>query len=114
MTPSLCSCVSIGIAYSFSISNENIVFKNCPSAVVMMINYCPIAKGAAKIESIFGDFYCSNCDEDFQHLLPLDRSIEEIKKDCQNFKCEKCKDTLLFDNVEEVFFGFLEEKDEAS
>ena len=101
--------VKAWLSFMSKMTSDKIIFRNCPSSVVMMVNYCPMAVGNGSVASIYGDFYCLHCDEESQHLFELTEDVERLKERCQTLTCHRCQSILQFDNVEEIFFNFVNE-----
>ena len=85
-------------------------FKECPSYFIKQLNMIPRLIGDAEIESFYGDFYCSNCDEEKNLLFNAGEGFEHLIQKFDEMKCDVCKDTLEFEEDHSSYFEFLKRR----
>jgi serine/threonine protein kinase len=90
-------------------ADSSITFERCSPAVVVALGVREIA-ASAKITSVLSPYYCRQCKQERQQLLSIDTlSIDEIRAGTAPAKsCESCGSPLIFDDMPEEYFSFLD------
>ncbi len=89
-----------------------ISFEKCSVNFIDQVNMVPESLGEGNILSFYAPYYCASHGE--IDILLEKRHIEEIKSrhEAPQIACEKCKQALEFDALEESFFLFLRTDEE--
>ncbi len=96
-------------------ADQVIIFQECSSEFVMTMNLIPDFKSHAKIDSVIGTYYCTECHHERDFVfeagknLPSRRNSEFFSTDCDN--CGRAKMEMF--ELEEEFFAFNFRDDDA-
>ena len=88
---------------------RKISFEECTPEVVSQINMIPNFKGSASIKSVYAGYFCDACENHSLQLfqegsnLPTDMNI-----DLPDVVCKNCGEIMEMEELEEEFFGWLE------
>ncbi len=84
--------------------NKEIYFRHCTPDIVNQLNMIPSFQGSAKIESLYGEYFCENCKIE---QLVLYREGENMPDDVDNIDAVLCKncgnETEMLELDEEYF-----------
>jgi anti-anti-sigma regulatory factor/DNA-directed RNA polymerase subunit RPC12/RpoP len=87
---------------------RKIVFQECTPEIVNQINMIPNFKGQAKIESVYGTYFCDDCSTTQAVLFEAGKNLP-TSEDIQlpPIACKNCgAEGIEFEEVEEAFFAF--------
>ncbi|MFK7872117.1 MAG: hypothetical protein AB8C84_02955 [Oligoflexales bacterium] len=90
-------------------SGRSVTFEECTPEVVSQINMIPNFKGQAKIHSVYAGYFCDSCEN---HSLQLFQDGTNLPKDMNidlpDVPCSNCGEVMEMEELEEEFFGWLE------
>lgn len=97
------------INFMRDLSGKSIVFEECTPEIVNQINMIPNFRGNAIVKSVYGSFYCNQCDSTQEMLFEHDKNFPKPPAyEVQPPKCHKCgSDDTEFEEVEDAFFAFV-------
>ena len=80
-------------------------FDRCSLAFVQQLNMVSIFRGKGDVRSVFAPFFCRKCDLSHERLVEC---TDGAQKEIENPPvCARCGQKTEFDDVVELFFGFL-------
>ncbi|MCC6751356.1 MAG: protein kinase [Deltaproteobacteria bacterium] len=85
---------------------QDLVFERCSMAVVSQLNLLPAFSETGRVGSILAPYVCGHCKKESLELLTraeLDATLPPARA------CESCHRPLVFDEVPEEYFAFLQE-----
>jgi len=91
---------------------QAIIYDECPPEIVNQMNMIPNFKGNAQIRSVYASYTCETCDK--LHLV-LFKEGEKLPKTLGEAKalpkaaCPTCHDLMEMEEMEEEFFGWLDQ-----
>ena len=96
------------INFMRDMEGKTITFQECTPEIVNQINMIPNFKGAATVASVYGTYFCDDCDQTQEVLFEAGKSLptsDEISLPSVN--CKNCgAEDIEFEEVEEAFFAF--------
>jgi hypothetical protein len=87
--------------------DSDIRYTRCPPVIVAQANMIANFLGPGHVASFLAPYYCSKCDQATTVLLDVDRDFPEKRPVAPVKKCERCGETLVFDDFEDSYFAFL-------
>ena len=90
--------------------NRNVIFEECTPEIVGQINMIPNFKGSSHIRSVYASYSCTHCDFQKWFLFEEGRNMPtaDLSSGIAEVKCDKCKNTMEMDELEDEFFSWLE------
>ena len=85
-----------------------LVFSHCSPAIITQLNMIYNFRGSASVRSFFAPYICESCNREEEKLLDVEtyfpnRQIDRVP----DFACEKCGETMDFDDLPERYLSFL-------
>ena len=71
-------------------AGRDVIFEECSPIVVNQINMLPEFQGNAKIESIYGEFICEDCNETKVERYPISLGYSKLIDSMQAKPCPGC------------------------
>ena len=88
---------------------RQIVFEECKPEIISQINMIPSFRGAAKIQSVYGSYDCSQCKNHQDVLLIKGKNLPgKLSDGLPKISCERCKNPLELDELEEEYFAWMD------
>lgn len=87
---------------------RSVAFEECTPEIINQINMIPNFKGAAVINSAFGDYTCPKCSSRQHVLLKKGENLPQTVGSAPTITCAKCPSTMELDELEEEYFAFVE------
>ena len=85
-----------------------LVFSRCSVTMIDQINMVPDSLGSGRVDSFFAPYFCK-CGGEVNRLIVVEENLAKLQsKQAPTLACEKCKNTLEFDALEESYFLFAE------
>ena len=87
-----------------------LTFTHCSPAIVTQLNMIYNFRGAASVRSFYAPYVCESCNTEEERLLDVDTHFANANVgDPPEFRCERCKQPLQFDDLPERYLSFLTE-----
>jgi len=89
---------------------SDLTFTHCSPAIVTQLNMIYNFRGPAKVRSFLAPYVCDKCNREEEKLLDVRThfSTRDLSK-LPDFRCEKCRGPLEFDDIPERYLAFLAE-----
>ena len=89
---------------------SELVFSHCSPAIVTQLNMIYNFRGTASVRSFYAPYVCESCNTEEERLLDVDTHFANGNVgDPPEFRCERCKEPLQFDDLPERYLSFLTE-----
>lgn len=89
---------------------REIIFEECTPEIISQINMIPDFKGKAHIKSVYAGYSCDECGHEqlklFEEGINMPQSSED---ELEELKCPKCGEEMEMDELEEIFFSWLDD-----
>jgi ABC-type transporter Mla MlaB component len=84
----------------------------CPEAIVLRMNLIPSFRGSAEIESVYGSYFCDECELTEQVLFKVGLNLPEPSSQAHVAEklCASCGHKMEFSEIEDEYFSFLATK----
>ena len=87
----------------------DVVLADCSPAIVAQINLVGNFAGNASIHSFCAPYFCDHCDLERSRSLRVEQFVGAPERKAPTLRCEQCGGPMVFDDIEESYFAFLEE-----
>jgi hypothetical protein len=89
---------------------SELVFSHCSPAIVTQLNMIYNFRGSASVRSFYAPYVCESCNTEEERLLDVDTHFANGNvADPPEFRCDRCKQPLQFDDLPERYLSFLTE-----
>jgi len=85
-------------------------YDRCAPRIIEQVNYVANFLGAGAVTSFFAPYFCPKCKSEANVLLAVKDLIKVKPVRAPAQKCPTCKGTMEFDDIEEEYFAFLDQK----
>lgn len=86
-------------------TERQLTLERCAPVIVTQLNTIYNFTGGGAVLSVFGPFYCPDCDSEENHLIDLTASSIELPK---QLPCPKCGGEMEFEEIHEEYLGFFD------
>lgn len=85
----------------------SLCFKRCSVTMIDQINMVPDSLGNGIVESFYAPYACDEHGETSRLLVTQDHANEIFSNIAPEMHCDKCKEKLVFDALEDAYFMFV-------
>lgn len=88
-----------------------VVLIRCSPSIVNQINLVTNFSGHSVVHSFFAPYYCESCDRETQKIIQTDTLLGGGAVHSPSFRCNDCGSALVFDDIEQSYFAFINATD---
>jgi anti-anti-sigma regulatory factor/DNA-directed RNA polymerase subunit RPC12/RpoP len=84
-------------------ASRSLTLDRCPPVIVTHLNTIYNFTGGGTVRSVFGPYYCADCDKEERHLIDLTGGHPSPPP---AIKCPECGSSMEFEEIHEEYLSF--------